>query len=71
MDVKGPEGYIEYDGEGKINIADENLVIKKISLVAGGTGITPIYQVRHNVPGFGDATITLRISPAAHPPHPS
>ncbi|KAJ3051221.1 hypothetical protein HK097_007808 [Rhizophlyctis rosea] len=49
IDVKGPEGLIEYDGSGNFNIEGEDKHFKKIVMVAGGTGITPIYQVIHAI----------------------
>lgn len=57
IDVKGPEGFIEYDGHGKFNIAGEDLEVKKVALVAGGTGITPIYQVGLSQPAQSAASV--------------
>ncbi|KAJ3045290.1 hypothetical protein HDV00_011162 [Rhizophlyctis rosea] len=49
IDVKGPEGMIEYDGNGDFNIEGEDKHFKRVMMVAGGTGITPIYQVIHAI----------------------
>ncbi|KAJ3294255.1 hypothetical protein HK104_003791 [Borealophlyctis nickersoniae] len=49
IDIKGPEGLIEYDGHGKFNIEGEDKTFDHVSLVAGGTGITPIYQLIHAI----------------------
>jgi len=43
--VFGPAGRLRYEGCGVFSIHGQNLGIKRVSMVAGGTGITPIYQV--------------------------
>lgn len=48
--MKGPKGHLEYLGQGAFTIAHKkNNVVKyskrKIGMVAGGTGITPMLQV--------------------------
>ncbi|KAJ7965621.1 Nitrate reductase [Quillaja saponaria] len=45
MDVKGPLGHIEYTGRGKFIVHGKHKFAKKLAMLAGGTGITPIYQV--------------------------
>ncbi|CAN1173490.1 Nitrate reductase [NAD(P)H] [Linum perenne] len=45
VDVKGPLGHIEYLGRGKFTVHGKPKFGKKLAMVAGGTGITPIYQV--------------------------
>ncbi|KAG6736723.1 hypothetical protein POTOM_060388 [Populus tomentosa] len=45
IDVKGPLGHIEYVGRGKFLVHDKPRFAKKLTMLAGGTGITPIYQV--------------------------
>ncbi|KAF9608459.1 hypothetical protein IFM89_009825 [Coptis chinensis] len=45
IDVKGPLGHIEYTGRGNFTVHGKNKFGKKLAMVAGGTGITPIYQV--------------------------
>jgi len=46
MLMSGPKGRLEYEGFGNFNIAKKEIKGKKfIGLVAGGTGITPCYQV--------------------------
>ncbi|CAB3360041.1 Hypothetical predicted protein [Cloeon dipterum] len=54
IDVKGPVGRLVYEGRGKFAIkpsprgAPETHVAKKLSMIAGGTGITPMLQlIRH------------------------
>lgn len=45
IEVKGPLGHIEYLGKGKFTDHGKPKFAKKLSMIAGGTGITPIYQV--------------------------
>ena len=43
--MRGPIGEIEYLGDGCFNHDGHIFNARKISLVAGGTGITPVYQL--------------------------
>lgn len=45
MMIKGPLGQLAYQGFGKFLIRNKLIQKKKIGMVAGGTGITPCYQV--------------------------
>lgn len=45
IDVKGPLGHIEYKGKGNFMVHGKQKFAKKLAMIAGGTGITPIYQV--------------------------
>lgn len=45
LDVKGPLGHIEYTGRGHFLVHGKPKFAKKLAMLAGGTGITPIYQV--------------------------
>ncbi|PIN19034.1 NADH-cytochrome b-5 reductase [Handroanthus impetiginosus] len=45
VDVKGPLGHIEYVGRGNFTVQGKQKFAKKLAMIAGGTGITPIYQV--------------------------
>jgi nitrate reductase (NAD(P)H) len=45
VDVKGPLGHIEYAGRGNFMVHGKPKFAKKLAMLAGGTGITPIYQV--------------------------
>lgn len=53
IDVRGPAGHITYLGNGLFQFADKakklpprNRRVRKIGMIAGGTGITPMLQVR-------------------------
>ncbi|KAK3598784.1 hypothetical protein CHS0354_020896 [Potamilus streckersoni] len=51
IDVRGPSGLIVFEGKGKFKIrADkksepESVVARKVGMIAGGTGITPMLQL--------------------------
>lgn len=45
LDVKGPLGHIEYTGRGNFLVHGKHRFAKRLAMLAGGTGITPIYQV--------------------------
>ncbi|KAJ5514912.1 hypothetical protein N7463_004464 [Penicillium fimorum] len=45
IDVKGPIGEIKYVGQGKFKIDDKEYHFRNVSLVLGGSGITPGHQL--------------------------
>ncbi|CAL4967210.1 unnamed protein product [Urochloa decumbens] len=46
VDIKGPIGHIEYAGRGSFVVNGERRrPARRLAMVAGGTGITPVYQV--------------------------
>ena len=45
IDIKGPIGHIEYAGRGAFTVNGERRFARRLAMVAGGTGITPVYQV--------------------------
>lgn len=45
IEVKGPTGEIKYLGQGKFMIDDKEYHFRNVSLVLGGSGITPGYQL--------------------------
>ncbi|GMH22423.1 hypothetical protein Nepgr_024266 [Nepenthes gracilis] len=49
LEVKGPLGHIEYTGRGSFVVHGKPKYAKKLAMIAGGTGITPIYQVMHAI----------------------
>lgn len=42
--IKGPAGPIVYHGNGKITCERSTIQAKKVSLLAGGSGVTPMLQ---------------------------
>ncbi|KAL3353659.1 hypothetical protein AABB24_018401 [Solanum stoloniferum] len=49
LDVKGPLGHIEYQGRGNFLVHGKQKFAKKLAMIAGGTGITPVYQVMQSI----------------------
>jgi len=45
VDVKGPLGHVTYEGRGHLSISHSPVLVKKFSMLCGGTGITPMFQV--------------------------
>ncbi|XP_003601114.3 LOW QUALITY PROTEIN: inducible nitrate reductase [NADH] 2 [Medicago truncatula] len=45
LDIKGPLGHIEYAGRGNFMVHGKHKFAKRLAMLAGGSGITPIYQV--------------------------
>ena len=45
IDVKGPLGHFVYYGKGKYRNHGREGKCTEMSMIAGGTGITPMYQV--------------------------
>ncbi|KAJ3533482.1 hypothetical protein NM688_g7276 [Phlebia brevispora] len=49
IDIRGPEGEITYKGRGKFDIEGKEYQFEKINLIAGGSGLTPHWQLIHAV----------------------
>merc|ERR1712032_283191 len=45
LDFRGPTGAIIYEGKGVFNIRGEKRSYRKIGCLAGGTGVTPCFQL--------------------------
>ncbi|GBC07372.1 hypothetical protein RclHR1_07410008 [Rhizophagus clarus] len=45
IEIKGPIGSFFYNGRGQYRYKSNNKSCKEIGMIAGGTGITPMYQV--------------------------
>lgn len=45
IDVKGPLGHFVYKGRGSYSHHGHDGTVKQMSMIAGGTGITPMWQV--------------------------
>ncbi len=45
VEVKGPLGHVSYQGRGAFTIHKEPVRLDAVGLIAGGTGITPCYQI--------------------------
>jgi nitrate reductase (NAD(P)H) len=49
IEIKGPIGNIEYTGRGNFLISGKPQFAKRLAMIAGGTGITPVYQIAQAV----------------------
>lgn len=47
--MEGPKGKLKYVGRGNFYISKQYHVKKKIGMVAGGSGITPMFQIIQSV----------------------
>ncbi|XBI75414.1 hypothetical protein VPH35_068784 [Triticum aestivum] len=45
IDVKGPLGHVEYTGRGNFMIGGKPRRARRLAMICGGSGITPMYQV--------------------------
>ena len=51
IDVRGPSGLLIYNGKGVFDIKEDKkgpskeVTVKQVSMIAGGTGITPMLQL--------------------------
>ena len=45
IEVKGPLGHFIYDGRSQFRSSGKKGTAKKMSMIAGGTGITPMFQI--------------------------
>jgi len=61
VEIRGPTGEITYEGGGKFDIEDKKREFKNISLVLGGSGITPGYALLARVVASQDAAVQLRV----------
>lgn len=59
IDVKGPLGHIDYLGRGAFDISSAKVRVTRVAMVAGGTGITPMYQLLRAM--LDDSADTTRI----------
>ncbi|XP_073144174.1 nitrate reductase [NADH] 2-like [Henckelia pumila] len=61
IDVKGPVGHIEYAGKGNFLVHGKQKFAKKLAMIAGGSGITPIYQVMQAILKDGDDETEMQV----------
>jgi nitrate reductase (NAD(P)H) len=45
IDVKGPLGHFVYEGKGRFRNSGQPGTARTMSMIAGGTGITPMFQI--------------------------
>jgi nitrate reductase (NAD(P)H) len=61
VEVRGPTGDIKYLGHGKFSINDEDHVFDKVTLILGGSGITPGYQLMGRIMELGDDKTLVQV----------
>ncbi|KEF55898.1 uncharacterized protein A1O9_07478 [Exophiala aquamarina CBS 119918] len=61
VDVCGANGEIKYKGKGKFKIEGQEKTFKRISLVLGGSGITPGYSLLRRIFEDGDDNTQVRV----------
>lgn len=58
VEVKGPYGSFNYKGNGKVTIKrdgkEKDYNINHFGMIAGGSGLTPMYQIAQNVSDMGE-----------------
>lgn len=61
--ISGPKGKVRYEDRGYFYFMKKNMgkTFKKISMVAGGSGITPIYQVIQHLRDEGIGTFVVSV----------
>lgn len=65
IEVKGPLGHFIYDGRGKYRNSAKPGTARLMSMIAGGTGITPMFQIIKVGFSIGIATSLLMTSDTA------
>jgi ferredoxin-NADP reductase len=53
--VQGPTGFVLYEGRGQFNIHTVAVQVRRINLIGGGTGITPLWQLMRAILALGGA----------------
>ncbi|RDL32678.1 Uncharacterized protein BP5553_09134 [Venustampulla echinocandica] len=61
VDIRGPTGDISYEGNGKFNIEGEERNYSRVTLVLGGSGVTPGYQLICRILRAKGDTTELRV----------
>jgi len=69
IECKGPFGDITYKKAGVLGYMDEDRSCSRISFIAGGTGITPCYQIISAILRNAKDTTSVRLIYANQSPH--
>jgi nitrate reductase (NAD(P)H) len=64
--VKGPEGHLHYQARGILTVHGHPIRVRRISMIAGGTGITPMYQLIKAILDDPDDTTELALVYSNH-----
>ncbi|OKL61217.1 hypothetical protein UA08_03380 [Talaromyces atroroseus] len=61
IEVKGPSGDIRYHGNGHLSVDDRQFTFRRFSLILGGSGVTPGYQVVVRILKDADDKTSIRV----------
>lgn len=61
IEVKGPSGEIRYCGTGRFTVDDKSYTFSNVSLILGGSGVTPGYQVIARILQEGDDKTKIKV----------
>ncbi|KAJ3951178.1 hypothetical protein N0V92_012413 [Colletotrichum tropicale] len=61
VEIRGPTGEITYEGNGRFIIDGEERVYRQVSLVLGGSGVTPGYSLVARIVESGDDETEVRV----------
>lgn len=61
VEIRGPTGDIKYMGNGKFDIFDEETQFENITLILGGSGITPGYQLIARILDTSDDKTKIKV----------
>lgn len=61
VEIRGPTGEIEYQGSGKFLIDGKQCTFRHVSLVLGGSGVTPGYALMARVAVSGDQSLDIQV----------
>lgn len=68
IDIDPPHGFLLYEQPGVLSHLGTKMAVKQLACVAGGTGITPIWQVLRAVLDNKDDPTTIHLVYAARSP---
>jgi len=66
IQIKGPAGPVVYYGKGRFTVHNKNILVEQISMVAGGTGITPLYQLARAIVSDKDDKTKIKLVYSNH-----
>jgi nitrate reductase (NAD(P)H) len=61
IEMRGPLGHFTYQGLGRCVVNERPVQVKKLGFIAGGTGITPIFQIMRAILSAPDDTTVVAL----------
>jgi len=59
--MRGPKGKLEYFGSGNFLIRKQEMKLSHLGMIAGGSGITPMFQILQAITMAGDTSMTISL----------